>query len=506
MPQVTSCPANPAFLWKVEGLSVSAGLSQGVLVELRAGLEGTPPDTEFGGILVGSVESEGEGFRTQVDAFIPFPIEYRYNSNYVLSPQDRTLLERRLKRLGRKGLVPVGVCRSHRRRGMYLDQRDFDLFRADFRHPASIFLLVRKGEPGASATGAIFVWEEEDVRRHASYLEFPMGEPSAEMATADPLPTQPHEPALSRLTSLPIAKALSAADFIRHSISPVVAAKVLLTIALPLLSFYTARQIAEHRAHQSELEPVRSTPGPVGQPVQRVFREGDPAALPEQQASAPVQEAVSRPAVLPPRASGPDSRDRTAPVGPVLVPESSTADGGQIPTTSGGADTPMLPEPPAVSEKEPIDSLPRLANSPPSVPTAPARSTAAGRPGEKVIAYFKPAPVSSFRNAIQKVPVIRDLARGNPGEGYVPPNPIDHPLPTPPAKGTQLASGTSVQMLAKVDRHGNVVNVKVVEGNHQLARASTDALLRWRFEPARQNGAPVEGGMLVRFEFQNPSR
>jgi hypothetical protein len=118
-----------------------------------------------------------------------------------------------------------------------------------------------------------------------------------------------------------------------------------------------------------------------------------------------------------------------------------------------------------------------------------------------VIAYLKPAPSSSFRLAIQKV-----FTGHGTGDGFVPPNPIEYPLPSPPPNAVPLEDGTNIEMLAKVDRLGNVVNVKVVEGNRQLADVSADALLRWRFDPARRNGVPVESAMRIRFEFRKPSK
>jgi hypothetical protein len=174
--------------------------------------------------------------------------------------------------------------------------------------------------------------------------------------------------------------------------------------------------------------------------------------------------------------------------------ERRSSAGGQIPPPEGASArvVPMLPEPPPIRPPSPAASLPRIVASPPTI---------ASRDPGKVIAYFKPAPASSIRQAFQKV----FTGRGA-GDGFVPPNPVEFPLPAPPGNGVPLEDGTNIEMLAKVDRLGKVVNVKVVEGNRQLADLSADALLRWRFDPARRNGAPVESAMRVRFEFRNPSK
>ena len=63
---------------------------------------------EFGGLLLGRMETEGPELRTHVDAFEPLSIEYRYGPNFVLSRSDRRHLEQRLQRLTRKGITPVG--------------------------------------------------------------------------------------------------------------------------------------------------------------------------------------------------------------------------------------------------------------------------------------------------------------------------------------------------------------------------------------------------------------
>jgi len=78
---------------------------------------------------------------------------------------------------------------------------------------------------------------------------------------------------------------------------------------------------------------------------------------------------------------------------------------------------------------------------------------------------------------------------------------VDHPLPALPRE--EIPEGdSSVELLARIDRSGAVAHVKFADGNSDLTEPSASALSQWRFEPARQNGAPVDSDLLVRFEFR----
>jgi len=557
VPQTMSPAPAPVFLWQVEGLGVSIGISTDVLAKLHVLLDHTPPEQEFGGILLGGVSAVGDSFRTRVEAFEAFPIEHRHSACYTLSSRDERVLERRLQRLRRMGLVPVGICRSHLRRGLYLDQRDFEVFRSEFRNPTSLFLLVRP-DRGGGARGAVFVWEEDDVRRHASYQEFPIEKPpeavaeqilAAATATAtrwrtekgwQPLLAEPlhvrvlepwHGPALlswfgldtifrilrkgirglvaalrsarevwSRARERAAAAGLALARALRTLATPAIAGKAVLTVALPLCAFLGARQIAIDRVHRSDAAPASEVQSVAASP-RPLERQAAPAPEPKPNPFPEVSSGRAAPAPPPAGADPPAvrpaierkstlvsaSRDRVD-----SEPEDSPAPDRPVRHPDATASrVPVLPDPPAVvASSRPAAALPHFAPPPPPEREAP----------DKVVAYFKPAPASSFRQAFEKV-----FTGHGAEDGFVAANPVERPLPVP-AGAAPLEKGSSIEMLAKVDRYGNVVNVKMVEGNRQLADASADAILRWRFEPARRNGTPVESAMRIRFEFRGPSR
>ena len=459
MPQTMSPVAEiPAYLWTVEGIGVKVAISRTLLAKLRAYLDHAPGDAEFGGVLMGRVTADGDGFRTQVDAFEPFPIEHRHGASYSLSSHDARLLERRLQRRHRTGLSPVGFCRSHQRRGLYLDQRDFDFFQREFRHPASIFLLVRRDD-AVGAKGGVFVWEEDDMRRHASYLEFAIeGAPVEGLKEQGALASQP---ATSRAVGGALAdgrqsassggavSGLESAGVVRSGnregvawlavpnllpgsgglqVTPGTAAKMLLTIGLPLLSFYAARQIALHRTVRTEADQVRPVPQPVRLPSRQVDRDVAPILEPKPNPfpdeSSPVIPAGSRedrPPVERKAAVTADYRDRVD-----AVPDSSPAAGRPSPHPDAAPPrvVPLLPEPPIVLPGRPAASLPRIVATPPTI--AP----------DKVVAFFKPEQPSSIKQAFQKV-----LSGRSRNDDFVAANPIERPLPAPPMDAVPLKKG-----------------------------------------------------------------
>jgi hypothetical protein len=196
------------LLWRVKGKPVSAYLEARVMAELRALALGSG-DTEAGGLLLGRIERSDAGLITRIHAFEPFEPDQHYGPAYVLSPKDRDRLKSRIARTR-----AVGFCRTNLRRDLYLDKRDFDFFQLCFPDPASVFLLVKAA--GDGARGAFFIWEDGDIRRHASYAEFPLGEGAA------PQPVH----SSGRVRSAAIA---------------------VLAAALPLSAFYAGRAVALNR-------------------------------------------------------------------------------------------------------------------------------------------------------------------------------------------------------------------------------------------------------------------
>jgi hypothetical protein len=555
------------FVWQPGSVDTSAELSCAVLSAIRAQL-GRPE--EFGGILLGSYETDGEKYRTRVEAFEPFTIEHRYGIGFSLSLRDQKRLRQRVERLERGRQRPVGIFRTHHRRGLYLDQRDFELFSSEFRSPASLFLVVRADE-AEGARGAVFVWEGPDIRRHASYLEFAIGEvgvhpvvrPDAaapqpavtvrakppELSAPPPPPARaPSSPAPPRvfapaLPPAPVAVApklpLPAAQIAAKSQKPAVSAPiheqpltpegaesrpstwVLLQVllqwksrvraALPqfqpahlraaglaaaglavlLTTFYVGRSVGLRERNEGQKSVARVAKAERRRAPSRHPMPMEPAPLPP--VSATLTEPDERPIPFEvPRpdeggnsidAPPPNYRERSIPAVKTSVRKPKVWRGAPAAPASWASPAPTVPDPPAVAANV-MPQLPKIV-PPPAGPQA--------HPSKRVVAYIKPS-----QSLLRRLPVLRAFTKGS--ETFVPANPLEHPLP-----GATVAADpdgdSAVELSARIDRNGKVINVKTLQGSNALARASASALYRWKFEPARQNGEPVDSEMLVRFEF-----
>lgn len=80
-------------------------------------------------------------------------------------------------------------------------------------------------------------------------------------------------------------------------------------------------------------------------------------------------------------------------------------------------------------------------------------------------------------------------------------------ISAPPPQYTEEARRARIQgvviLQAIIDCEGNVVEIMVLQGlSHGLTESAVDAVSRWRFEPARQNGMPVSVHYNLTINFQ----
>jgi hypothetical protein len=211
-----SAPASglPYYVWEVPEKPISVVLYFDVIdrmyPDIMRGLGALKRrGAEVGGILLGRPDPEWPG-RMIVEDFEAVPTEYLTGPSYNLSENDLQTLEEALERRqsnteGEQSVV--GFYRSHTRDDLYMDGVDLALASRYFPDAGNVFLLVK---PFATRTsiGGFFFWEDGEINRESTYLQFPFhrgelggGEPrplpqAARPATDRPLP--PYTPAVEK--------------------------------------------------------------------------------------------------------------------------------------------------------------------------------------------------------------------------------------------------------------------------------------------------------------------
>jgi protein TonB len=75
-------------------------------------------------------------------------------------------------------------------------------------------------------------------------------------------------------------------------------------------------------------------------------------------------------------------------------------------------------------------------------------------------------------------------------------------LPIYPALAKQSNTQGDVVIKATIDKNGRVVHMNVVSGPTALRQAAVDALGRWKYEPSKLNGQPIEAQIFVTIKFR----
>ena len=73
--------------------------------------------------------------------------------------------------------------------------------------------------------------------------------------------------------------------------------------------------------------------------------------------------------------------------------------------------------------------------------------------------------------------------------------------PTYPVEAREQRIQGNVLLQATIDTKGNVVKLKVVQGDPILVEAAVDAVKKWRYRPYILNGEPVEVETTIRIQF-----
>lgn len=178
MEQTVQAPSH--YVWEVADKPVSIHLDFNVLdrlaMDIMRGFGAVPKrGAEVGGLLLGSIEHDGDKTIVRIEDFHAVPCDHLKGPSYLLTEKDEARFRdaaQRVHNAGEAGQQLVGYYRSHTRDGLGLSDEDVQLFEKYLGEASQIVLLVRPFATRTS-TGAFFFQENGGFRRESSYQEFP---------------------------------------------------------------------------------------------------------------------------------------------------------------------------------------------------------------------------------------------------------------------------------------------------------------------------------------------
>jgi hypothetical protein len=187
----------PFYVWEVAGKPITIRLYFDAIdrmsPEVLRGLGALKRrGAEVGGLLLG-ISEPGFPQRVTIQDFEPVPSEYLTGPSYNLSQNDLVALEAAIARRQSDpegGLSVVGFYRSHTRDELFMDEADLALAHSHFPGEGNVFLLIK---PFATRTsiGGFFFWEDGEISRQSSYLEFPFHRTELGGGAPRPAPSPP---------------------------------------------------------------------------------------------------------------------------------------------------------------------------------------------------------------------------------------------------------------------------------------------------------------------------
>ena len=157
-----------------------------------------------------------------------------------------------------------------------------------------------------------------------------------------------------------------------------------------------------------------------------------------------------------------------------------------------------IPEPEVQAEPVPISKAEPTPAPPPKPKPEP-------KPKPKPVVKAKPKPAPK---PVPKAALVQQAEAQAPAPAYVAPSQhaayLNNPKPAYPTMARKRGMEGRVVLRVHVARDGTVKSVQVEHstGYALLDRAARTAVLRWRFAPATRANTPVEGEVLVPFDFR----
>jgi TonB family protein len=295
--------------------------------------------------------------------------------------------------------------------------------------------------------------------------------PAAAPTADDPLPAGQSKRARFGLRELELELTLDlpAAEVLRRSAIP--AAALLLLASGGLVLWKSSRHAPPASAKTTQSAPIVQRQNPEQSSADRI--------TPAPSKAAPAN--VSRPSGTP---AGP-SKSKEKPAEKTKARASSTGEAHRAfdPASLAPKSEPRvvitaaaLPPPTAVTMGAVPSTLPGPVLGNPTAPPPPAPAPAAAAP----------APVMGGKIEAAKL--------------------LSSSTPSMPLMARQLGIHGTVTLELTIDPQGTVKGVKVLNGHQMLASAATDAVRKWRYQPARLNGQSIESKIDVKMVFEEKGK
>ncbi len=167
------------YVWEPAGKSVVVRLHldviDRVLQEVMRGFGAVPKrGAEVGGVLIGTIERDGEQTVVKIEDFEPVECAYKRGPSYLFADEERATFEEAVRKWQpdeSREAYAVGFYRSHTRDGMSLAEEDVQLMDECFPSPAHVALLIKPYGTKVSTAG--FFFRENGVFQETTPLEFP---------------------------------------------------------------------------------------------------------------------------------------------------------------------------------------------------------------------------------------------------------------------------------------------------------------------------------------------
>lgn len=154
--------------------------------------------------------------------------------------------------------------------------------------------------------------------------------------------------------------------------------------------------------------------------------------------------------------------------------------------------------PSPISKPQPAPPVPKIERMPQLVqPQLPQIETAAPPSPNAIMVAQPPAPVAPMQDAKKKTddapvtPPVFDAAY------------LNNPAPVYPNMSRRLREVGTVQLRVRVSATGEPLDVELAKssGYGRLDDSARTAVQKWKFQPAKRNGAAIEAWVIVPVEF-----